>query len=180
MDMPKPFVLSLSFVAVVASVGSAQPQQPPASAQPPATSQQSTSPQANQTVNVTGCVAAGPNNTFTLTASAASAVQTPPTGTTAVTPAGEKVAKTITYTLTGSTDLESHVGHTVQVTGVEQAPQVSTKTDERSAGAAAPRGTSGSTGAAPKVETTAQTQIVVRQLTVNNIKMVKNSCELIK
>jgi hypothetical protein len=178
--MSKQFVLSFSFVAALASVGSAQ--QPPASAQPPATSQQSTSPQANQTVTVTGCVAAGPNNTFTLTASAASAAQTPPTGTTAVTPAGEKVARTITYTLAGSTDLKAHVGHTVQVTGVEQAPQVSTKTDERSSGAAAPRGTSGSNAGAgtPKVETTAQTQIVVRQLTVNDVKMVKNSCELIK
>jgi hypothetical protein len=170
----------LSFVVAGAVAGSGQAQQAPSAQQTPA--QQSTSPQANETVTVTGCVAAGPNNTFTLTASSASAAQTPATGTTATTPAGDKVAKTITYTLTGSGDLKSHVGNTVLVTGIEQAPQVSTKTDERSSGAAAPRGTTGSNagGATPKVETTAQTQIVLRQLTVNNVKMVKTTCELIK
>jgi hypothetical protein len=179
--MSRRFVMALSFVVAGGLAGAAQARQAP-SQQTPA--QQSTSPQANQTVTVTGCVAGGPNNTFTLTSSAASAEQTPVTGTTATTPAGSKVAKTITYTLMGSpqTDLKSHVGHTVQVTGIEQAPQVTTKTDERGSGTAAPRGTSGSAAGAgtPKVETTAQAQIVLRQLTVNNVKMVKNTCELIK
>jgi len=32
----------------------------------------------------------------------------------------------------------------------------------------------------PKVETTAQTQIVVRQLTVNAVKMVSPTCSLVK
>ena len=150
-------------------------------AQPPA--QQGKAPNANQNVTVTGCVAAGPNNTFTLTATNDAAAKEAPTGTTATTPAGDKVAKTITYTLSASKpdDLKGHVGHTVQVTGVEAAPQVTTGSTDKSKGAATTQGTSGTSGGAkPTVETTAQTQIVVRQLNVNSVKMVSSSCSLVK
>lgn len=150
-------------------------------AQQPA--QQGHAPNANQNVTVTGCVAAGPNNTFTLTATNDAASKEAPTGTTATTPAGDKVAKTITYTLSASKpdDLKGHVGHTVQVTGVEAAPQVTTGSTDKSKGAATAQGTSGTSGGAkPTVETTAQTQIVVRQLNVNSVKMVSSSCSLVK
>jgi hypothetical protein len=150
-------------------------------AQQPA--QQGSAPNANQNVTITGCVAAGPNNTFTLTATNDAASKEAPTGTTATTPAGDKVAKTITYTLTAAKpdDLKGHVGHTVQVTGVEAAPQVTTGSTDKSKGAAAAQGTSGTSGGAkPTVETTAQTQIVVRQLNVNSVKMVSSSCSLVK
>jgi len=150
-------------------------------AQQPA--QQGSAPNANQNVTITGCVAAGPNNTFTLTATNDAAAKEAPTGTTATTPAGDKVAKTITYTLTASKpdDLKGHVGHTVQVTGVEAAPQVTTGSTDKSKGAATAQGTSGTSGGAkPTVETTAQTQIVVRQLNVNSVKMVSSSCSLVK
>jgi hypothetical protein len=145
--------------------------------------QQGSAPNANQNVTVTGCVAAGPNNTFTLTAANDTAAKEAPTGTTATTPAGDKVAKTITYTLNASKpdDLKGHVGHTVQVTGIEAAPQVTTGSTDKSKGAAAAQGTSGTSGGAkPTVETTAQTQIVVRQLTVNTVKMVSSRCSLVK
>lgn len=150
-------------------------------AQQPA--RQGNAPNANQNVTITGCVAAGPNNTFTLTATNDAASKEAPTGTTATTPAGDKVAKTITYTLSGSKpdDLKGHVGHTVQVTGVEAAPQVTTGSTDTSKGAASAQGTSGTSGGAkPTVETTAQTQIVVRQLNVNSVKMVSSSCSLVK
>jgi len=150
-------------------------------AQQPA--QQSNAPNANQNVTITGCVAAGPDNTFTLTATNDAAAKEAPTGTTATTPAGDKVAKTITYTLSASKpdDLKGHVGHTVQVTGVEAAPQVTTGSTDKSKGAVAAQGTSGTSGGAkPTVETTAQTQIVVRQLNVSSVKMVSSSCSLVK
>ena len=138
---------------------------------------QATGSSAAQNVTVTGCIAAGPNNTFTLTGPAPASE--PPLGTTATTPAGDKVAKTITYTLTGgkADELQPHVGHTVQVTGAESAPQASAQVNEKSSGST---GTSGSrvSGAAPKVETTAQAQIVT--LSVGSIKMVASSCELLK
>lgn len=150
------------------------------SAQSAQTPQQGTAPKANQTVTITGCLAAGANNMFTLTASPAAANQEAPTGTTATTPAGSKVAKTITYTLSTQKpeELKGHVGHTVQVTGVEAAPQVVTGSTDKSQGAANAQGTSG--GAKPNVETTTQTQIVARQLTVNSVKMVSANCSLVK
>jgi hypothetical protein len=151
-------------------------------AQQPTASQpsQSTAPRANQQITVTGCVAAGQNNTFTLTAAPVETNAEAPTGTTATTPAGTKVAKTITYTLTGDnqTDLKSHVGHTVQVTGVEAPPQVSAAVKDSTQGTS---GTSGTSGAGtPTVQTTSQAQIVSRQLSVNSVKMVAPKCDLVK
>jgi hypothetical protein len=168
------FALSVAFAATIGAAAQATQQ--------PAT-RQSTAPDANATITVTGCVASGPNDTFTLTAPADAAAKETPTGTTATTPAGSKVAKTITYTLNASKpdDLKPHVGHTVQITGVEAAPQVTAGTTDKAAGAANTQGTTGAAGGAkPTVETTAQTQIVVRQLTVNSVKMVSGSCSLVK
>jgi len=173
--MRKQIALACAAAALTTIAAAAQTAQQPA--------QQGNAPNANQSVTVTGCVAAGPNNTFTLTATNDAASKEAPTGTTATTPAGDKVAKTITYTLSASKpdDLKGHVGHTVQVTGVEAAPQVTTGSTDKSKGAATAQGTSGTSGGAkPTVETTAQTQIVVRQLNVNSVKMVSSSCSLVK
>jgi len=152
-----------------------------AQSQPAQQTSSGTSPRANQQVTITGCVAAGPNNTFTLTAAPSSSGtnQEPATGTTAKTPVGSKVAKTITYTLTGGdqNQLKAQVGKTVQVTGTEAAPQVSTKGTDQSTHTATAQGTSGAT---PTVKTTTQTQIVVRQLNVTSVKPVAGSCDLVK
>ena len=174
--MGRSFVLALAAAALTtlgAAAQTAQQQQ----------TRQSTAPNTNQNVTVTGCVATGPNNSYTLTATNDAASKEAPTGTTATTPAGSKVAKTITYTLNASKpdELKPHVGHTVQVTGVEAPPQVTTGSTDRSTGSATTPGTAGTTGGArPTVETTAQTQIVARQLTVNSVKMVSSSCSLVK
>jgi hypothetical protein len=146
--------------------------------------QQGAAPKTGESMTVTGCLAAGANNTFTLTA-AAPAMSETPTGTTATTPAGTKVTKTITYTLTGGKpeELKPHVGHTIAVTGVEAAPQTTAASRDASSGAASAQGTSGSsakTPAKPNVETTAQTQIVARQLSISSVKMVSASCSLTK
>jgi hypothetical protein len=144
--------------------------------------QASKTAQPTQPITVTGCVEGGPNNTFTLVA-APETTKEPATGTTATTPAGTKVMKTTTYTLIGAKpdEIKSHIGHTVQVTGAESAPQVSAQATDVSKGTAT-AGTSGTnpTGAKPTVETTAQTQIVVRQLTVSSVKMIADSCRLLK
>jgi len=175
------YTLLLAAFAVTATTA-ASAQQPTGSQ----ATQQSTAPRANQQITVSGCIAAGQNNTFTLTAAPTETQSEAPTGTTATTPAGTKVAKTITYTLAGGnpSELQSHVGHTVQVTGVEAPPQVSTAVKESRQSQAATQGTSGTSGAAaaasPKVETTSQAQIVVRQLTVSSVKMVSQQCDLVK
>jgi len=173
-----------SFVAaavVLASAGLA------AQSQPQSTRVDS-APKADQVVTVTGCVAAGANNTFTLTAAAQEGRNNgePVSGTTLTTPAGSKIAKTIQYTMvpaSNDVDLKSHVGQTVRVTGREAAPQVTTAATDRSAGTATQgaAGTSGSaTGGTPNVQTTAQAQIVVRQLTVSGVTKVADKCDLVK
>jgi hypothetical protein len=158
-----------------------------AQSQPNQSSQQSTAPRPDQTVTVTGCIEAGPNNTFMLVSAPPSSGNTaePVTGSTATTPAGSKVAKTITYTLTGSYpgDLQSHVGHTVAVTGIEAPPQVVSRSKDTRAGEPNAQGTSGTNpppAAKANVQTTEQTQIVARQLTVSSVKMVAENCQLMK
>jgi hypothetical protein len=161
-------------VAVAAQTSAQSQPQPPARTQSQPQSQ-------GQNVTVTGCVAAGPNNTFTL--SGLAPANEPSLGTTATTPAGDKVAKTVTYTLVGdkAAELKPHVGHTVQVTGTESAPQAAAQVNEKSAGASA-TGTSGTArgSANAKVETTAQAQIVTHQLSVSAVKMVSDNCTLLK
>ena len=151
-------------------------------AQPPAAVRQGAAPKAGEAITITGCLAAK-DDVFTLTA-APSEQSEAPTGTTATTPAGTKVAKTITYTLTGgkADALKPHVGHTVSVTGTEGAPQTTAGTHDTSRGTTA-QGTSGQTsnsGSKPTVETTTQSQLVVRQLSVNAVKMVSSTCSLTK
>ncbi len=143
-------------------------------------------PKADQVVTVTGCVAAGANNTFTLTAPAQEGRNNgePVTGTTLTTPAGSKIAKTIEYTIvpaSNDVDLKSHVGQTVRVTGREAAPQVTAAATDKRSGTSAQgaAGTSGSAGT-PKVQTTTQAQIVVRQLTVSGVTKVADKCDLVK
>lgn len=138
-------------------------------------SQASTAPKADQSITITGCLAAGPNNTFTLTA-APRAVR----GGAATTPAGSKVAKTIAYTLSvpNQNDLRQHVGHTIQVSGTEAAPELTTTATDTRTDAEKPRGTSG--GVTPTVQTTTQTQIVTRRLNVRSVKAVSSACDLIK
>jgi hypothetical protein len=163
--------VALGGVALAAQSPSSQPPNPQTSAAP---------------ITVTGCLAAGPNNTFTLVAPDTSATANAPaaptgtTGSTATTPTGSKVVKTITYTLTphGKVDLKSNVGHQVQVSGSETSAQASTTTVERSAGAS--ESTPRASGATPSVKTTAQAQIVARQLSVDSVKAIADKCDILK
>jgi hypothetical protein len=168
-------VCALALCGLTTAIVAAQTGQP---------EQRGNAPKSGETITVTGCLGAGNNNTFTLTAAPQQAAEAP-TGTTATTPVGTKVTKTITYTLTGAKPetLKPHVGHTVAITGTEAAPQMTTGMRDTSKGAGTPQGTSGSTpsgGGKPNVETTAQAQIVVRQLSADNVKMVSANCSLVK
>ena len=145
-------------------------QQPPAShsGQPTASSDKS--------VTVTGCLSAAPDQkTFTLsTAPSARGTSGETSGTSA------PGAATITYTLTpsGSVDLKSHVGHTVQVTGTEAPGQdtvVSHTATEHGAAAA-----ESTPGKQPVVKTQEQAKIVARQLTVSSVKMIAADCRVAK
>lgn len=185
--------ITVAFIAFAGAALAAQPGQQAQSAERQSQRQQQSSAQAQSSgaqqgvnVTVTGCLEAGANNTFTLTAadndnaSGASQQQTGTTGTTATTPAGSKVVKTITYTLTpsGNVDLRSNVGKQVQVTGNATAPQANVKTNQQTSGAA--NGAEGTSGQKPTVQTTTQAQIVARQLSVSAVKKVADKCEILK
>jgi hypothetical protein len=147
--MRKQIVIAIAAAALTTASALAQstPQPPPRSG----------ASDAGKNVTVTGCVAAGPNNTFTLTPSD-TASKDAPTGTAGSTPTSP-AAKGITYTLSSSKpdELKAEVGHTVQVTGIEA---------EASAGGAA--GTSGTAGSAAMAQT--------HRLTVSDVKMISSSC----
>jgi hypothetical protein len=152
--MRKQIVLALA-AAVLTTAAAAAQTTPQPTRQPGASD-------AGKNVTVTGCVAAGPNNTFTLTPSDTASKEAP-TGTAGATPTGSP-AKAITYTLSSAKpdELKAEVGHTVQVTGIEA---------EAGAGAAGTAGTTGTAGGARPSET-AQ----MHRLTVSDVKMISSSC----
>ncbi len=171
--------MTLAFVSLTGLALVAQGQQP---------SSTKSSPDAQQKVTVTGCLAAGPNNTFTLTSPAPANQSTTSAGTTGTTgttagstgsTAGKNAVKTITYTLTAGSnvDLKGQVGRKVQVSGTATPPQASASETEGSAAVEQPKGTSGRT---PVVKTTEQAHIVARQMTVSSVKTVAANCDILK
>jgi len=144
------------------------------SSQPPtATSSQSAGNQAK----VSGCLAAGPvRDTFTLTTVEAD-LKPNPVGTSGVAglPEGgvpKPDVKTVIYTLMPQpgVNLSSHIGHTVEVTGIEP--------PEKQAPSAAAQGRS-ATPPTPVAMAT-RPEIVARQMRVNTVKMIAAECHIRK
>jgi hypothetical protein len=128
---------------------------------------------AKKPVTVTGCLSAGPQkDTFTLTVAGRRQPGPAATGTSGSTGsrAPAPVVPTIAYTLTSKSavDLKPHIGQEVQVTGIEPPVQAT---------AAARSSTAGSSGQAT-VSTTAQAKIVARQLEVQSLDVVAQTCRV--
>jgi hypothetical protein len=137
-------------------------------------SAQTPSPAGTTTTTVTGCLEAGPNNTFVLTSIAAAGTKGTSTRTTT---SGKKV-ETLTYTLVpNGKDLKGDAGRKVQISGTATPPEASASETYRSSAAEQPKGTSGET---PVVGTTERAQIMVRQLSVSSIRTVAPSCDILK
>jgi hypothetical protein len=142
------------------------------SSQPPgATTLQS----ASKLVKVTGCLAAGAAaDTFTLTTVEAD-LKPQPVGTSGVTGSPEGGAprpevKTVIYTLIPQpgVDLSAHIGHTVEVGGIEPpATQIGSTIDQ-----------SRSSTPATLPSAAAKTEIVARRMRVNVVKMVAADCHI--
>jgi hypothetical protein len=135
-------------------------------------------------ITVTGCLGAGPDqNSFTLTTSAG---KPGPVGTagTIEESTGRIVQKpdikTVIYTIEpiATVDLRPHVGHTVEVKGVEPSSQNQVNTTEKER----PGASTAAGGEQPKptVETTAKTEIVARRLTVSAVKQIAKDCRVEK
>jgi hypothetical protein len=132
---------------------------------------------APKSAKVTGCLAAGPGaDTFTLTTVEAD-LKPNPVGTSGVAGSPESGAlkpdvKTVIYTLTPQpgVDLSAHIGHTVEVSGMEPpAKQTATTTDQRRR-----------SRPATLASTTPKTEIVARRMRVSAVKMVAADCHIRK
>ena len=162
---------SLAAGLIVASTVAAGAQT--SSQAPSATSRQSTPKPAK----ATGCLAAGAAaDTFTLTTVEAD-LKPNPVGTAGVAGSPEGGApkpdvKTVIYTLTPQpgVDLSAHIGHTVEVSGMEPPAQQTAGTTEHS------RRSPPATLASPMPKT----EIVARRMRVSAVKMVAADCHIRK
>jgi hypothetical protein len=119
------------------------------------------------TVTIAGCLSAGQDGRFALTAAPGAAAAT--TAARAV----EIERDTHTYVLTGGNDLQSHVGKRVEVTGTlqgkkQEAEQTTSKETE-----ASPNQGGKDT---PTVKTNESVDIEVRQLNVRDVRDVAPTC----
>jgi hypothetical protein len=137
---------------------------------------------AGKSASVSGCLAAGPAaNTFTLTTAEADLKAV---GTTGVAGSPEASApkvepKTVIYTLTPrpGVDLTAHVGHTVEVRGMEpRGGQPGTTGQSRNRTTV----TEVVAGAhpTPTAQTPARPEIVARRMNVSAVKMVASDCRV--
>ena len=119
-----------------------------------------------ETVTIAGCLSAGDDGRFALTAAPDAAVST-------AARAMDDERDTHTYVLVGGDNLQSHLGKRVEVTGTltgktQDMEQESSKKTE-----AAPATSGGDT---PTVKTTEDIDVQVRQLNVRTVRDVAPTC----
>jgi hypothetical protein len=175
------------------SLGAQPPTTPPSTPPSPTAAPQRpmSSDRSAKDINVTGCLSKSPDGSFTLTnakvepAGSASTSPSDPSAPTAGTtgtsgtatagtsgtsasaataPAGSGSSSNATWTLSGGSDLDKHVGHKITVTG-----RAIAATASASSGAPGTTGTSGST---PSASASATQQ----KLDVQSVKMIAASC----
>lgn len=121
-------------------------------------------------VTVNGCLSAGPNGTFVLTASAGAEVAV-------AARAGSGTRETYSYQLVGGQNLQEHLGRRVEVTGKlneDVDDEVEMETNRESSTAAK----SGGQDVTAKVETKEEVDIEVRQLQVGTVRQVAGTCDI--
>jgi hypothetical protein len=135
--------------------------------------QKTTTGGTNKTITITGCLQNGSQpNTFLLTK-----VQDPLTETVAIATSGS--IPTVTYQLIGGTDLKSHVGQKLEVTGdtkLGAKQDVATESKSSAKETPAPSAAKGGKAPTPTVETTEKVKVEVRTLTVKSFKMLSTTC----
>jgi hypothetical protein len=121
-------------------------------------------------LTVAGCLSGGPEGRFVLTAA-------PDPGVTAAARAGMGERDTFSYVLVGGSNLEQHLGKRVEVSGTVAGRRQEIEAEARTEGTARP---SGSTDAPdqPKVETTTEVDVEVRQLNVSAVRELGPTCTL--
>jgi len=121
------------------------------------------------TTTVVGCLTAGPNGSFVLTADAGAVGS-------AAARAASGTRETYTYQLVGGDNLQQHLGRRVEVTGTlneDVEDDVELESKEQSA----TPGKSQGQDVTAKVETKAEAEIQVRELHIQKVQQMADTCE---
>jgi hypothetical protein len=121
-------------------------------------------------VTVAGCLSGGPDGHYVLTAA-------PDKGVTTAARPGMGERDTFSYVLVGGSNLQQFVGTRVEVSGTLAGRRQELESEARTEGPARPTGTSGAADQ-PRVETKAEVDVEVRQLTVSAIRQLDPACKL--
>jgi hypothetical protein len=121
-------------------------------------------------VTVAGCLSGGPDGRYVLTAA-------PDKGVTTAARPGMGERDTYSYVLVGGTNLQEYVGARVEVSGTLAGRSQELEKEARTEGQARPTGTSGA-AEQPKVETKAEIDVEIRQLSVSAIRQLDPTCKL--
>jgi hypothetical protein len=121
-------------------------------------------------VTVSGCLSGGPDGRFVLTAA-------PDKGVTTAARPGMGERDTFSYVLVGGANLQQHVGKRVEVSGTLAGHRQEVETEAKTEGQSRPTGTSG-TRDQPKVDTKAEVDVEIRQLSVSAIRELDVTCKI--
>jgi hypothetical protein len=121
-------------------------------------------------VTVAGCLSGGPDGHYVVTAA-------PDKGVTTAARPGMGERDTFSYVLVGGTNLQQYVGTRVEVSGTLAGRRQELESEARTEGQGRPTGTSGA-AEQPKVETKAEVDVEVRQLTVSAIRQLDPTCKI--
>jgi len=119
-------------------------------------------------VSVTGCLTAGPDGRFALTAA-------PDAGVTATSRAMDDERDTHSYVLLGGDNLGAHLGKRVEVTGTVSGKMQEVEQDSTKETQTAPAGRRDDR---PEVKTKEEIDLEVRQLNVRQVRAVAPTCEV--
>ena len=119
-----------------------------------------------ETVTIAGCLSAGDDGRFALTAAPDAAVST-------AARAMDDERDTHTYMLVGGDNLQSHLGKRVEVTGTLSGKTQDMEQESSKKTEAAPATSGGDT---PTVKTTEDIDVQVRQLNVRTVRDVAPTC----
>lgn len=118
------------------------------------------------TVTIAGCLSAGQNGQFALTAAPGAAVAT-------TARAMDDERDTYTYMLVGGDNLQAHLGKRVEVIGTVTGGKHDMETKDTKKTEAAPAVSGGDT---PTVKTQEEIDVVVRQLNVREVRDLAPTC----
>jgi hypothetical protein len=121
-------------------------------------------------VTISGCLSGGNDGRFVLTAA-------PGPGVTTAARPGMGERDTHSYVLVGGTNLQSHLGKRIEVSGTLVGRERELEHEAKTRSEAAPTGTSGRQDT-PTVTTKTEVDVEIQQLNVRDVREVAPTCQL--